>query len=300
MGFFLIISLGLALYSMSGILVLYSELCGMFLLLIFEPLTSLDPKKPVDKIDEFFFKKEQKIKLNITRWNYIFIQTLNLIINLCVVYLMNFDYGADKPEIIAIEAASFWISWMLVRIISPMYTPYNYNSETLFNSRKQYSIKIWNFIVLRLSAYDNQIDKTEFDIWRKNGEEITFEQIDFAKKQLENYSNEFLKKLKIYLLYPKNSKGNYVVAIEDFIQFLGVVMGILVPIGLEAYLKVSESRESFLAITGIMILLSIVYFLIFLFWRWITRYHLKMQLNVYLPWLIDEEIERRKTEQTNK
>ena len=281
MGFFLIISLGLALYSMSGILVLYSELCGMFLLLIFEPLTSLDPKKPVDKIDEFFFKKEQKIKLNITRWNYIFIQTLNLIINLCVVYLMNFDYGADKPEIIAIEAASFWISWMLVRIISPMYTPYNYNSETLFNSRKQYSIKIWNFIVLRQSAYDNQIDKTEFDIWRKNGE-------------------EFLKKLKIYLLYPKNSKGNYVVAIEDFIQFLGVVMGILVPIGLEAYLKVSESRESFLAITGIMILLSIVYFLIFLFWRWITRYHLKMQLNVYLPWLIDEKIERRKTEQTNK
>ena len=70
-------------------------------------------------------------------------------------------------------------------------------------------------------------------------------------------------------------------------------MGIWIPIGIEAYFHPSEDELSFLTITLIIICVLILFYGLFMFWRLITNYQIKMQLAAYIPWLIDGEIERR-------
>ena len=282
-------------YTLSEFLLANLAVCYIFINLLLISVAPIDMLKikPVDKIDEFFLKKEQKRNRIITMWKSFFILAINFCINFAVLYQEIIGFHMDTLEAMAIEIVFLTISWIVVKIVSPWFTPYSYNSEFLFYSKKQYAIRIWNFIVHRPTAYENQLEETEGKVWDKGTYEITLEQIDFAKKELEKYPFEFLNKLKVYLLYPKNYEWNPFVVFEDYLQYLWIAIGILLPIGLEVYFKISENKESFLVVAGIIILGSIIYFLMFLFWRWVTRYHLKMQLKAYLSWLIDAEIERR-------
>lgn len=52
------------------------------------------------------------------------------------------------------------------------------------------------------------------------------------RKQLEKYDIEFLQKIKINLLYPKDFTEDPIVTIEEFLRYLGVITGVLFPIGL--------------------------------------------------------------------
>ena len=84
-----------------------------------------------------------------------------------------------------------------------------------------------------------------------------------------------------------------IVTIEEFLRYLGVITGVLLPIGLEVYLKVSSNEDAFLILLALMIPISFIYWIVFSGWRWITRYKRKMQLDAYLPWLIDEVLEKK-------
>lgn len=283
-------------YTLSEFLAANFTVCACFIImLLFFQFDSIDMSKlkPVDEIDDFFLKKELKRNRIITMWKSFFILAINFCINFTVLYKEIIGFRMDTLEAMAIEIVFLTISWIVVKIVSPPFTPYSYNSEFLFYSKKQYAIRIWDFIVKRPTAYENQLEETESEVWKKSTYEITLEQIDFAKKELEKYPFEFLNKLKVYLLYPKDYEWKPLVVLEEYLQYLWIVIGILLPIGLEVYFKISENKESFLVAAGLIILASIIYFLMFLFWRWVTRYHLKMQLKAYLSWLIDAEIERR-------
>ena len=158
--------------------------------------------KPVDKMDEFFLKKEKQNYLSIAFWQFFWMLAINFVINFIVVYI--YEPNLTIAETSTIGLSFFLISWMIVRIISPRFISYNYTSESLFYSKKQYLIRIWNFIVLRPRAFDEKLDESELQIWGKNRKEITLDQVDFAREQIANYKDEFLHKLKLYLLYPKD------------------------------------------------------------------------------------------------
>ena len=247
--------------------------------------------KPVDEMDEFFLKKEKQNYLSIAFWQFFWMLAINFVINFIVVCI--YEPNLTIAETATIGLSFFLISWMIVRIISPRFISYNYTSESLFYSKKQYLIRIWNFIVLRPRAFDEKLDESELQIWGKNRKEITLDQVKFAREQLANYNDEFLYKLKLYLLYPKDSGGNSLIRVEESIQILIFGMGIWIPIGIEAYFHPSEDELSFLTITLIIICVLILFYGLFMFWRLITNYQIKMQLAAYIPWLIDGEIERR-------
>lgn len=246
---------------------------------------------PMDTLDKYFLKKEQKHIIDIAFWQFFAILVLNSVINLIAIYKCGLN--RDWPETVTIGTILFLVSWSVVRTISFFCIPYNYTSESLFFSRKEFSLRVWNYIILRPIAYRNEKFEKQCQVWIENGKEITSEQIEDARKRLEDYDVKFLQKLKINLLYPKDFIEDPIVTIEEFLRYLGVITGILLPIGLEVYLKVSSDQKAFLILLALMIIISFVYWIVFLVWRWITRYKRKMQLNAYLPWLIDEVLEKK-------
>jgi len=247
--------------------------------------------KPMDKLDEFFLNKERKEIFDIAFWQFFAVLALNSVVNLIAIYKYGLNW--DWPETVTMGTALFAISWAVVRAVSFFCIPYNYTSENLFFSRKEFSLRVWNYIILRPIAFKHEKFEKQCLVWKLNGKEITSNQIKNARKRLEKYDVEFLQKLKINLMYPKDFTEDPTVTIEEFLRYLGVITGILLPIGLEVYLKVSSDENAFLTLVALMIPISLLYWGIFSFWRWITRYKRKMQLNVYLPWLIDEVLEKK-------
>lgn len=247
--------------------------------------------KPVDKLDEFFLNKERKQIFDIAFWQFFAVLALNSVVNLIVIYKCGIN--RDWPETVTMGTALFVISWFVVRAVSFFCIPYNYTSENLFFSRKEFSIRVWNYIILRPIAFKHEKFEKQCLVWQLNGKEITSKQIKYARKQLEKYDIEFLQKIKINLLYPKDFTEDPIVTIEEFLRYLGVITGVLLPIGLEVYLKVSSNEDAFLILLALMIPISFIYWIVFSGWRWITRYKRKMQLDAYLPWLIDEVLEKK-------
>ena len=135
--------------------------------------------KPVDEMDEFFLKKEKQNYLSIAFWQFFWMLAINFVINFIVVCI--YEPNLTIAETATIGLSFFLISWMIVRIISPRFISYNYTSESLFYSKKQYLIRIWNFIVLRPRAFDEKLDESELQIWGKNRKEITLDQVKFAR-----------------------------------------------------------------------------------------------------------------------
>ena len=288
-GWYSIVSGNMFMYYNTSIILLFILI--IFILLFNKNKYSQRKIKPVDKIDEVFLNKEQKKIFDIAFWQFFAVLALNSVVNLIAIY--KYELNRDWPETVTMGTTLFLISWAIVRAVSFFCIPYNYTSENLFFSRKEFSIRVWNYIILRPIASKHEKFEKQCLVWQLNGKEITSKQIKYARKQLEKYDIEFLEKIKMNLLYPKDFTEDPIVTIEEFLRYLGVIIGVLLPIGLEVYLKVSSNENAFLLLSGLMFLFLLLYWIVFSLWRRITRYKRKMQLNAYLPWLIDEVLEKK-------
>lgn len=75
-------------------------------------------------------------------------------VNLIAIY--KYELNRDWPETVTMGTTLFVISWTIVRAVSFFCIPYNYISENLFFSRKEFSIRVWNYIILRPIASEHE------------------------------------------------------------------------------------------------------------------------------------------------
>lgn len=285
------VSLMLSFFSMSILMWFNTIIIVIFILnILFSKIKKYQYSiETFDKMDEFFSKNKQKKHLFIVFWKLFVVLLLNSILNIINTYVLGYSY--DIPMSIVIELFFFSISWNIVKILSPIFTSYDYTSEYLFDSQRSFLIRVWTYIVLRPEAYKNNKYTIGYQVWKKNGEKITQEQLNIAKKQLENYDWNFLNKLKYNILSPKDFKTNPIISFKEILDFCSVVLSF---VGFEAFVRILRN-EKIIEINLNLIIKFLVFCLFACFcWRVLSRYKLKTHLERYLPTLINEELERRK------
>ncbi|MBF1720941.1 MAG: hypothetical protein HXO94_08625, partial [Streptococcus sp.] len=177
----------------------------------------------------------------------------------------------------------------------------DFRSVSIFCSKKRYLLNTWNFLFYRKKVYDIlEGEQSYFKIWRENRNIIVADKISELKKELQSLDDDFLKKMHLYLLYPYDFGGNSVIQMDYLIEKVPKVVGFLSPIVLGYLFNGFQTLQDILFIIQLSIFVWLIWFVLVYLWNWISRKNLLDQIKVFLPLLINEELENRKSKRKYK
>jgi len=104
----------------------------------------------------------------------------------------------------------------------------------------------------------------------------------------------------LYLLYPYDFGGNTEIQMNYLIERIPKVAGFLIPILLGYFFNGFQTLHDILIIILLCMFVWLIEFVLVVLWNWITRKNLLEQIKVFLPLLIQEELENRKSKRKYK
>lgn len=287
----------------------YIFIGSFFSVLVFLVVKNIgDNKKyPIDNVDRFYFEAHNYFR---KYQDYIVLMAacihllLNLLFHFCDClspfnnshYLMNNIFFQWNVEFLFL-GLSVYLSKLLFNFIRP----YDFRSVSIFYSKKRYLLNTWNFLFYRNKVYDFlEGEQSYFKIWRENRNIIVANKISDLKKELQSLDDDFLKKMYLYLLYPYDFGGNSEFQMDYLIEKIPKVVGFLTPIILGYLFNDFQNLQDILIIIQLSIFVWLIWFVLVYLWNWITRKNLLEQIKVFLPLLINEELENRKSKRKYK
>lgn len=277
----------------------------LIVFLIFEKTGENNKENPIDDVDQFYIGIHKRFK-NYRSVCYFLAAFFHLVMNY---YLHCYGYervlyNTSYPEeigifiLIYIEFIFFGLSAFLSYLIINPFSPYDFRSEVIFNSRDKYLIRIWNFLYYRKEVWNSFNGKrSNFKIWRANSKIIVADNINNLKNEIQALDDDFFKKIYFYHLYPYDFGGNSEARIDDLFEKIPKILGFLLPIVLGYLFNDFKDFKDILLIIQLSAFVWLLWLGIGYFWNWITRKNLLDQLKVILPLLINEELENRKNEE---
>ena len=200
-----------------------------------------------------------------------------------------------------VEFLFLGLSVYLSKLLFNFIRPYDFRSVSIFYSKKRYLLNTWNFLFYRNKVYDFlEGEQSYFKIWRENRNIIVANKISDLKKELQSLDDDFLKKMYLYLLYPYDFGGNSEFQMDYLIEKIPKVVGFLTPIILGYLFNDFQNLQDILIIIQLSIFVWLIWFVLVYLWNWITRKNLLEQIKVFLPLLINEELENRKSKRKYK
>lgn len=264
-------------------------------------------KYPIDNMDRFYFEAHSYFR---KYQNYMVLMAacIHLLINIlfhfcdCLrtfnnsYFLMNSIFFLWNLEFLFLGLSAY-----LSKLFFNFIRPYDFRSVSIFYSKKRYLLNTWNFLFYRKKVHDFlQGEQSYFKIWRENRNIIVADKISDLKKELQSLDVNFLKKMYLYLLYPYDFGGNTELQINYLIERIPKVAGFLIPILLGYFFNGFQTLHDILIIILLCMFVWLIEFVLVVLWNWITRKNLLEQIKVFLPLLIQEELENRKSKRKYK
>lgn len=272
------------------------------LFLIVENIGKTNRENPIDNVDLFYINVHKRFK-KYRYYSFILAICLHLVANYLfhcydlgrVLYNTSFLVGIRILVIIYIESIFFGLSAFVSNLLFKAFSPYDFRSDIIFYSKDKYLIRVWNFLYYRKEVFNSFHGvKSNFKIWRENRNIIVADNISNLKKELQSLDDDFLKKMHLYLLYPYDFGGNSEFQIDYLIDKIPKVVGFLIPIVLGYLFNDFQTLQDILIIIQLSVFAWLIWFVLVYSWNWITRKKLLDQIKVFLPLLINEELENRK------
>lgn len=287
----------------------YIFIGSFFSVLLFLVVKNIEDNKkyPIDNVDRFYFEAHsyfRKYQNHIVLMAACIHLLLNLLFHFCdclnpfdnTHYLINNIFFQWNVEFLFLGLSAY-VSKLLFNFIRP----YDFRSVSIFYSKKRYLLNTWNFLFYRKKVYDIlEGEQSYFKIWRENRNIIVADKISELKKELQSLDDDFLKKMHLYLLYPYDFGGNSVIQMDYLIEKVPKVVGFLSPIVLGYLFNGFQTLQDILFIIQLSIFVWLIWFVLVYLWNWISRKNLLDQIKVFLPLLINEELENRKSKRKYK
>lgn len=287
----------------------YIFIGSFFSVLLFLVVKNIDDNKkyPIDNVDQFYFEAHSYFR---KYQNYIVLMAacihllLNLLFHFCD-YLTPFNnshYLIDNIIFLwNVEFLFLGLSAYVSKLLFNFIRPYDFRSNSIFYSKKRYLLNAWNFLFYRKKVYGFlEGEQSYFKIWRENRNIIVADKISELKKELQSLDDDFLKKMHLYLLYPYDFGGNSAIQMDYLIEKVPKVVGFISPIVLGYLFNGFQTLQDILFIIQLSIFVWLIWFVLVYLWNWISRKNLLDQIKVFLPLLINEELENRKSKRKYK
>lgn len=287
----------------------YIFIGSFFSVLLFLVVKNIDDNKkyPIDNVDRFYFEVHSYFR---KYQNYIVLMAacIHLLLNLlfqfcdCLSPFNNSQYLINNIFFLwNVEFLFLGLSAYVSKLLFDFIRPYDFRSISIFYSRKRYLLNTWNFLFYRKKVYDFlEGEQSYFKIWRENRNIIVADKNSELKKELQSLDDDFLKKMHLYLLYPYDFGGNSNIETDYLIKKGTIFFGFLFPIVLNYFFNGFQNIIDLAVIGLICLFVYIFWMLLANLWNWITRKNLIDQLKVILPFLINEELEKRKSKRKYK
>lgn len=263
----------------------------------------------IDDIDSFYNKAYDQLK-KYTYYSFLLASFILLFFN----YLLHF-YGfidviynnyiipLEGRVVLLIYAEALFLV-LFLKVATKLFKIvglYDFRSSSIFNSKNKYLIRVWNFLYYRRTVYDcADGEKSYFGIWRENKNVIVADKISVLKKEIQSLNDDFLKKMYFYFLYPYDFGGISKMQMGDLFEKIQIVVVFLLPIVVGYLFNNFQNLQDIISLIQKATIVLGVWFAFEYFWNWITRKSLLDQLKVILPFLINEELENRKTKRKYK
>lgn len=280
----------------------------LILFLIIKNIGETIRENPIDNVDLLYINVHKRFK-KYRYYSFILATCLHLVANYLFhcydlgrgLYNTSFLVGIRILVIIYVEFIFFGLSAFVSNLLFKAVSPYDFRSDKIFYSKDKYLIRVWNFLYHRKEVYNSfQGKKSYFKIWRENRNIIVADKISDLKKELQSLDVNFLKKMYLYLLYPYDFGGNTEIQMNYLIERIPKVAGFLIPILLGYFFNGFQTLHDILIIILLCMFVWLIEFVLVVLWNWITRKNLLEQIKVFLPLLIQEELENRKSKRKYK
>lgn len=280
----------------------------LILFLIIKNIEEFNRENPIDYVDRFYINVYKRFK----KYRYYLIllaASLHLVANYlfyCYDFQRVFYNNSFLAEIrilmlICLEFLFFGLSAFISNLLFKSLIPYDFRSKVIFYSKDKYLIRVWNFLYYRKEVYNSfQGRKSNFKIWRENRSVIVADKIGDIKGELNSLSDDFLKKINLYFLYPYDVGGNSEIQMDYLIEKGKKFVGFLCPIVLGFIFNGFQNLENVLFIILLCLCLYPVWVGLISLRNRITRKNLEEQIKVILPLLIQEELENRRSKRKYK
>ena len=274
----------------------------LILFLIVENIGKTNRENPIDNVDLFYINVHKRFK-KYRYYSFILAACLHLVANYLfhcydlgrVLYNTSFLAEIRILVIIYVESIFFGLSAFVSNLLFKAVSPYDFRSDIIFYSKDKYLIRVWNFLYYRKEVFNSfHGEKSNFKIWRENRNIIVADKISNLKKELQSLDDDFLKKMYLYFLYPYDFGGNSEIQMDYLIEKIPKVVGFLSPIVLGYLFNGFQTLQDILFIIQLSVFVWLIWFVLVYSWNWITRKKLLDQIKVFLPLLINEELENRK------
>lgn len=257
----------------------------------------------IDDIDSFYNKAYEQLK-KYTYYSFLLASFILLLFN----YLLHF-YGfidviynnyiiplEGRVALLIYAEALFLV--LFLKIATKLFKIiglYDFRSSSIFHSKNKYLIRVWNFLNYRRTVYDClDGEKSYFEIWRENKNVIVADKISNLKNELQSLDDDFLKKMYLYHLSPYDVGGDSEMQMGDLFEKILKICGFLLPFVVGYLFNNFQNLQDIKSLIQISAIVLVFWFTFAYFWNWITRKKLLDQIKVFLPLLINEELENRK------
>lgn len=262
---------------------------------------------PIDDIDLFYFK----VNAQLNKYSYYIILLASFFLLLVNYFFYFFDldiviintHSLAERLLLLIYAELFFfgLSTLAANQLFKIFSLYDFRSSKIFFSKRKYLIRTWNFLYYRRTVYDcADGEKSYLEIWKENRNIIVADKISYIKKEISVLDDNFLKKINLYYLYPHDFGGNPNIEMKDLIKKGTIFFGFLSPIVLNHFFNGFQNIKDITIIALICLFAYLSWMLLTIFFNRLYCKNLLDQLKVILPFLINEELENRKSKRKYK
>lgn len=257
-------------------------------------------ENPIDDVDQFYVVIHKRFK-NYRSNCYLLASCFHLVMNYCL-HCYDYErvlYNTSFPAVIGIliyvESIFLGVSAFVSYLLITPHSPYDFRSEVIFHSKDKYLIRVWNFLYYRKEVCNSFYGKrSNFKIWRENSKIIVADKISDLKNELQSLDDDFLKKMYLYHLYPYDVEGDSEMQMGDLFEKILKISGFLLPFVVGYLFNNFQNFQDIKSLIQISATVLVFWFTFAYIWNRITRKKLRDQIKVFLPLLINEELENRK------
>lgn len=257
----------------------------------------------IDDIDLFYNKVNDQLE-KYSYYSSLLASFILLLFN-CLLHFCGFVNAVYNNNIIPLEGRIFILIYVEVFFFAlshegatklfKSFSLYDFRSSSIFVSKNKYLIRVWNFLFYRRTVYDClNGEKSYFEIWKENKNIIVADKISDLKNELQSLDDDFLKKMYLYHLYPYDVEGDSEMQMGDLFEKILKISGFLLPFVVGYLFNNFQNLQDIKSLIQISATVLVFWFTFAYFWNWITRKKLRDQIKVFLPLLINEELENRK------